>query len=95
MGAPRVIVDVLVRNDSSGANRAMEHGFGQEFVAHPSVEPFFKGILGRPARRNVTPVDSTRRTPVEDRIWDQFCPNIAGDHTRLAAPFDQRRQFPS
>ena len=68
MGAPRVIVDDPVRNDSSGVNRATEHGFVQEFIAHPAVEAFDKGILGRLARRNVMPIDVMRRTPVEDRI---------------------------
>lgn len=68
MGALRVIVDDPVRNDSSSVNRTAEHGFIQEFIAHPAVEAFDKGILGRLVRRNVMPVDLMRRTPVEDRV---------------------------
>ena len=78
MGAPRVIVVDPVRNDSSGVNRATEHGFVQEFIAHPAVEAFAKGILGRLARRNVMPIDVMRRTPVEDRICGQFRPVAIG-----------------
>ena len=47
MGALRVLVDDPVRSDTSGVNRAAEHGFVQEFIAHPAVEAFDKGIPGR------------------------------------------------
>ena len=68
MGALGVVVNHPIRNDGTGVNRAAEHGFVQEFVAHATVEAFHEAILHRLARRDVVPFDVMRSTPVEDRV---------------------------
>lgn len=74
MGALRVVVGHPVRNDGTGVDRAAEHGFVQQLVAHPAVERLDEAILHRLARRDVVPFDVLRLTPVKDRIRGQFRP---------------------
>src|SRR5579883_3464587 len=88
---------VIVHPGADGAARMIEteeQALIQQLVTHPAVEALDEGVLRRPARSDVMPVDAMLGAPGEDGVRGQLGPVIRDDHAGLATPFDQRCQLP-
>jgi hypothetical protein len=67
----------------------------EQFIAHPAIEGFDIAVLHRLARRDVVPFDLVTPRPSQDRIRRELGAVVGDDHARLAASFDECRQFAS
>src|ERR1700733_14711929 len=66
----------------------------EKLVAHAAVETLAEAILHWLSRRNEMPNDPVVLRPGEHGVRGEPGPVVGDDHAGLAAPFDQRRQFP-
>jgi hypothetical protein len=73
---------------------AEEQALVEKLVAHAPIETLAEAILHRLSWRNEMPDDPVVLRPGEHGVRGELGPIVRDDHAGLAAPFDQRRQFP-
>src|SRR5450755_1068186 len=88
-----VIVDP-VRDLGPGMIEAEEQALVEKLVAHAPVETLAEAVLHRLSWRNEMPDEPVVLRPGEHSVRGELGPIVRDDHAGLAAPFDQRRQFP-
>ena len=91
---PLVVIVDPVRDLGPGMIKVEEQALVEELVAHAPVETLAEAILHRLSWRNEMPDDPVVLRPGEHDVRGELGPIVRDDHAGLAAPFDQRRQFP-
>src|SRR6478752_2045793 len=66
----------------------------QKLVTHTAVEALDEGVLDRLAWGDEVPVDAGLLAPGQHGIAGELGAVVGDDRTRLAAPLDDRGQFP-